>query len=68
MPKDPARFLLTLEQMIENDYPIPSYLADIFEKPTGWVETPQQLSQPLTEPVQGKTRAKIYAIDCEMVS
>ena len=31
--------MLTLEQMIENGYPIPSYLADVFEKPSGWVET-----------------------------
>jgi RNA exonuclease 1 len=25
--------------MIENDYPIPSYMADVFDKPDGWVET-----------------------------
>ena len=48
--------------MIENDYPIPSYMADVFEKPEGWVETPQPAANEL------KTDQKIYAIDCEMVS
>ena len=31
------RYLLSTEQMIENEYPLPSYVADIFEKPEGWV-------------------------------
>jgi RNA exonuclease 1 len=39
--KGPAHYLLTVERMIENDYPVPSYLADVFEKPDGWIETPQ---------------------------
>ena len=59
---DPTRYLLTLEQMIENDYPIPSYMADVFEKPPEWVETPEPKA---TEYKQG--RPKVYAIDCEMV-
>jgi hypothetical protein len=48
--------------MIENDYPVPSYMADIFEKPPGWMETP--------EPKASESKLdhpKIYAIDCEMV-
>jgi hypothetical protein len=48
--------------MIENDYPIPSYMADVFEKPPGWLETP--------EPKASEYKLglpKIYAIDCEMV-
>jgi RNA exonuclease 1 len=53
---------LTLEQMIENDYPIPSYMAEVFQKPTGWVETPEQ-----SPPANPSTRRPIYAIDCEMV-
>ena len=61
MTKDPAQYMLTLEQMIENDYPIPSYLADVFEKPPGWVETPQSSDSDSTQP------PKIYAMDCEMV-
>ncbi|KAF8196589.1 ribonuclease H [Pholiota molesta] len=57
---DPMQYLLSLEQMIENDYPIPSYMADVFEKPPGWVETPE----PATN--ESKANQKIYAIDCEM--
>jgi len=58
---DPTQYVLTLEQMIENDYPIPSYMADVFEKPEGWVETPQPAED------ETKWNQKIYAIDCEMV-
>jgi RNA exonuclease 1 len=59
--KDPAQYLLTVEQMIENDYPVPSYLADVFKKPDGWIETPES-------PTGVESGAqKVYAIDCEMV-
>jgi RNA exonuclease 1 len=52
--------------MIENDYPIPSYMADVFQNLTGWVETPQL--QEIT-PGNGKNgpKQRIFAIDCEMV-
>ncbi|KAF9462298.1 ribonuclease H [Collybia nuda] len=66
---DPAQYILTLEQMIENEYPVPSYMADVFEKPKGWVETPEPLKQSLLEaPSDTKNRSqqRIYAIDCEM--
>ncbi|EIN06988.1 ribonuclease H [Punctularia strigosozonata HHB-11173 SS5] len=56
--KDPTAYLLTREQMVENDYPVPSYIADVFEKPDGWVETPQ--------PAETSTTGVIYGIDCEM--
>ena len=58
---DPTQYLLTLEQMIENDYPIPSYMADVFEKPPGWLETPKPSDN------ESKWKQKLYAIDCEMV-
>ncbi|KAL0067560.1 hypothetical protein AAF712_005275 [Marasmius tenuissimus] len=64
--KDPEQYLLTLEQMIENDYPVPSYMADIFQKSPGWVETPEQPKESLLMSSEGKTRRKIYSIDCEM--
>lgn len=64
--KNPTLYLLKLEQMIENDYPIPSYLADVFQKPEGWVETPEPQMYSLLEK-QPTATAKIYAIDCEMV-
>ena len=37
--KNPEQYLLSVEQMVENDYPVPSYLADVFRKPEGWIET-----------------------------
>lgn len=65
--KDPALYLLTLQQMIENDYPIPSYMADVFEKPAGWVETPQPATESILLLPHEKQRSRVYAIDCEMV-
>ena len=59
--KDPTQYLLTVEQMIENDYPVPSYLADVFSMRDGWVETPE----PDADAKPGALL--VYAIDCEMV-
>lgn len=53
--------------MIENDYPIPSYMADVFDKPDGWVETPQADPESVLLLPQEKQRSRVYAIDCEMV-
>ena len=61
LTKNPAQYKLSVEQMVDNDYPVPSYLADVFEKPPGWVETPQQPD------ADDSTIPRIYAIDCEMV-
>lgn len=64
--------MLSPEQMVENEYPVPSYLADVFEKPEGWVETPRAGVEGIDLKAndlkgKGKARAKVYAIDCEMV-
>ena len=59
--------MLSLEQMIENDYPIPSYMADVFEKPPGWVETPEPAHVSILSNPSEREKANIYAIDCEMV-
>ncbi|KAF8869553.1 hypothetical protein BD779DRAFT_1614400 [Infundibulicybe gibba] len=67
--KDPSNYLLTLEQMIENDYPIPSYMAEVSQAEDGWVETPEQPKESLLVPEPGKepsVKQKVYAIDCEM--
>ena len=58
--KEPAQYLLTVEQMTENDCPIHSYLADVFQKSEGWIETPQ-----VAAGAEGSHT--VYAIDCEMV-
>ena len=62
----PAQYVLSLEQMIENDYPVPSYMADVFQKPPGWVETPEPL-QLTGEQKRSAPKQRIYAVDCEMV-
>jgi hypothetical protein len=59
--KNPAQYLLTIEQMVEYDYPVPSYLADVFQKPEGWIDTPQVAAKP-------EGSHTVYAIDCEMVA
>ncbi|KAN0138097.1 hypothetical protein V8E53_003986 [Lactarius tabidus] len=41
----PGAVLLTVEQVVENDYPAvpaPSFLADVFQKPEGWMELMQK--------------------------
>lgn len=61
--KTPERYVVSLEDMVENDYPIPSYMADVFEKPLGWMETPAP-----TEGLAGSAeKLQVLAIDCEMV-
>ncbi|KAG1889870.1 hypothetical protein F4604DRAFT_1876618 [Suillus subluteus] len=54
----PALYMLTLKEMIENEYPVPSYMADVFEKE---VSEESLLLLPAD-----KLESKIYAIDCEM--
>ena len=44
--------------MIEHEYPIPSYMADIFQAPEDWVEIPL---------IEEGGFPDIYGIDCEMV-
>ncbi|KAF8828516.1 hypothetical protein HHX47_DHR3000017 [Lentinula edodes] len=63
---DPSEYILTVEQMIENEYPIPSYMADVDnERPPGWVETPEETK--LGDQDQNpRPRRKVYGIDCEM--
>ncbi|KAF5346349.1 hypothetical protein D9758_011478 [Tetrapyrgos nigripes] len=64
--QDPSQYLLTVEQMIENEYPVPSYMASVFEKTPGWVETPEQPKESSLTPSKGKPKRKVYSIDCEM--
>ncbi|KAI0365854.1 hypothetical protein BV20DRAFT_982324 [Pilatotrama ljubarskyi] len=63
--KSPMRYLLTAEQMIENGYPMPSYLAETFEKPPGWVETKVSAVDTLLSPSTSDA-PRIFAMDCEM--
>ena len=45
--------------MIEHEYPVPSYMADIFQAPEDWIEIPL---------IEEGGFPDIYGIDCEMVS
>ncbi|KAI8992741.1 hypothetical protein BD414DRAFT_521323 [Trametes punicea] len=64
--KSPMRYLLTAEQMIENGYPMPSYMSETFEKPPGWVETSVPVvDDTLLSPSTAET-PRIFAMDCEM--
>jgi hypothetical protein len=56
---NPEQYLLSVEQIVENDYPVPSYLADVFQKPEWWIETSQVAAD--------EGFHTVYAIDCEMV-
>ncbi|KAF7376664.1 Ribonuclease H [Mycena sanguinolenta] len=64
--KDPAQYLLTLEQMLENEYPVPSYMADVFQKPGGWIETPEESKPSLLDDPANVPKRPVYCIDCEM--
>ncbi|KAF7981919.1 hypothetical protein HWV62_31529 [Athelia sp. TMB] len=63
--RDPSTYLLTVEQMVENDYPVPRYMADVFTAGEGWVETPQRTEPSLLAGAPAQ-KARVYAIDCEM--
>ena len=69
MTKDPAQHVLSVDQMIENDYPVPMYMADVFQYTPDWRQTPKPEHPlvPTTTLKAGMPTRKIYAIDCEMV-
>jgi len=61
---DPTKFLLSAEEMCNNEYPLPSYVSDVSQLGDGWVETPQ--ADPTDD--NSDTRLSVLALDCEMVS
>jgi RNA exonuclease 1 len=63
---DPTQYLLTVEQTIENDCPMPSYLADVFSKPDGWMETPEIDPDADTKLGNQSVYLAVYVIFCEM--
>ena len=62
--KDPAQYLLTVEQMIENDYPVPCSLTSyrVFKKPDGWIETAQAAIYVVSD------AQTVYAMGCKILS
>jgi len=51
-------YILTPEQMIENEYPTPAWVSDVFDIPEGWLQVPA--------PDDG-AQDRVLALDCEMV-
>lgn len=51
-------YVLTPEQMVENEYPTPSWVSDVFDVPEGWLQVPS--------PDDG-AQDRVLALDCEMV-
>lgn len=61
---DLLRYVLTPAQMVENEYPLPSYMSDPpIELEPGWRETPKN---EVKDEVESNTQ--VYSVDCEMVS
>lgn len=65
--KDLTKYLLSAEEMCNNEYPIPTYISDVSQLGDDWVEAPQMDgtddgSEPRSEP-----RSRVLALDCEMV-
>ena len=52
--------------MIGNDCPILSYMIHVFDKPDGWVETPQLVSESILLLPHERQRSRVCAIDCGM--
>ncbi|KAK2461339.1 hypothetical protein APHAL10511_006866 [Amanita phalloides] len=64
--KDPRQYVLQAEQMVENDYPVPSYISDVFQYTPEWRHTPAPARPLVSDAGEGILRRRIYAIDCEM--
>lgn len=63
---DPSCYVLSAEEMCNQEYPIPSYMGDASPLERGWVESPEE-DEPMEE--DGSPRLpKVFALDCEMVS
>jgi RNA exonuclease len=62
---DATKYLLSMEEMCENEYPMPSYVSDVSQLGAGWVETPR--GDDAAEDGL-KSRSNVLALDCEMVS
>lgn len=64
--------MLKLEQMLENEYPLPSTSSAVstnVELDDEWVELPplEAAGSSKKKDKKGKKKAEIFAIDCEMV-
>ncbi|GJJ10086.1 hypothetical protein Clacol_004312 [Clathrus columnatus] len=71
--KDPSCYVLSAEEMCNQEYPIPSYMGDVSQLEMGWVESPEAEEEAEEdESMDGgggavKRLPKVFALDCEMV-
>lgn len=65
-PSDVLRYVLTPAQMLENEYPLPTYISESLGQATplgsGWRETPKPTNDDFVD------NPPVYSVDCEMVS
>lgn len=62
--KKPAEFhMLTLDELKDSDYPLPTYLSPESELQEGWIET----DRPTSNSDAPSPPKKLLAMDCEMV-
>ncbi|KAF8530788.1 hypothetical protein JB92DRAFT_3081178 [Gautieria morchelliformis] len=70
---DPTKYMLSAEEMCNNEYPVPSYVSDVSQLGDGWVETPQGRKwttvqkRCLTEDGKELTRVCVVDADTEKV-
>ncbi|KAG0044816.1 hypothetical protein BGZ83_009912 [Gryganskiella cystojenkinii] len=57
-------FMLTLQQLQEYDYPLPTYLSGEESLEKGWIQTAKP-TNPVSE--EYRPKKKLVAVDCEMV-
>lgn len=55
-------FLLTKDQLIENEYPLPSWLSEVSQLDDDWLQTPEY-----REGDEFSADPRVLALDCEMV-
>jgi hypothetical protein len=60
--KDPAQYLLTVGQMVENGSPVHSYLADVATMPNAWIETLQAPPDTKAESTRSIARRHVLCV------
>ena len=56
--KNLVNHLLTIEQIVENDFFVPSYLGDVLQKPELWIQITQVA-------VDAEGPCTVYTMDCK---
>jgi len=53
-----SAYLLTVEQFLENEYPVPSWISEVSQLSDDWLQVPE---------CKTNSPDRILALDCEMV-